>query len=435
VDPRERTRRPSAGTCVALLRRSGLGDHERTPVVDNDAQPWTEDATNKVGRDDVADLAVAHDHAVREQHDSRREGRGEVEVVQDGHDGQAANESEGRDAVERRALVRRVEMRGRLVEKQHSCLLSQRHRQHGTLALAARHAVDATVGQLRGTDVVEGTSDGARVVRAERPERSEPRCSSERDDLADREREERLEDLRHDRDVSCDRAAVQRRDVDPVDRHAARRRPQQTAQDAQERGFPGAVRTDERDELAGARDEIDPAKHLAILVARADRARDDAAHTMTRLERTSSARKNGAPTSPVMTPTGSSAGASAVRAPRSASTSAIAPAGMLATMSRRCVAPRRKRSACGITRPTNPMSPAIATAAPVRSAVVASTSAVVRSRSMPSAAAVSSPNAYASMRGASRTAPMMPIATTTATTASSFQLITEMPPCSQPSTA
>src|SRR5258705_4619815 len=193
--------------------------------------------------------------------------------------------------------------------------------------------------------------------------------------------------------MTRDGSAVEGRDVDAVDRHAAGVRSQQPAENAQQRGLAGAVRTDERDELAGTRDEIDAAEHLAILVPRADRARDNAAQTMTRRERTRSARKKGAPTSPVMTPTGSSAGASAVRAPRSASTSAIAPAGMLATMRRRCVAPRTNRSAGGITRPTNPLSPAIATAAPVRSAVVASTSAVVRSRSTPSAAAVSSPNA------------------------------------------
>src|SRR6185503_720396 len=368
--------------------------HERTPVERDDTQPGTEYATDELGRDDVADRSIANDRAVREQHDARRECGGEIEVVQDRDDREPAHASERRDAVERRALVRRVKVRGGLVEQQHAGLLGQRHREHGALALAARDAVDATIGQLRGTDVFQSTRDRARVVRAESPERPEARCPAERDDLADRERKERLEDLRHDRDMSCDGAAVQRRDVDAVDRHAARRRSQQTAQDAQQRGLARAVRTHERDELAGARDEVHAAKHLAILVARADGAGDDATQTITRLDRTSSARKNGAPTSPVMTPTGSSAGASAVRAPRSASTSAIAPAGMLATMRRRCVAPRRKRSACGITRPTKPMSPAIATAAPVRSAVVASTSAVVRSRSMPSAAAVSSPNAY-----------------------------------------
>jgi len=148
------------------------------------------------------------------------------------NDGKAANASERRDAVERRALVCRIEMRRRLVEQQHAGLLGQGHREHGPLALAARHAVDAPVRQIGGADVVERTSDGARVVGAERAEGPEPRGAAERDDLSDGEREERLEDLRHHRDVTCDGAAIQGHDVDAVDRHAARFRSVQSAQDA-----------------------------------------------------------------------------------------------------------------------------------------------------------------------------------------------------------
>src|ERR1700687_804311 len=284
-------------------------------------------------------------------------------------------------------------MRRRLVEEQHTGFLSERHREHGALSLATRDAIDAAVGEVGGADVVESARDGARIVGAQRAERSEPRRPTERDDLAHGERKERLEDLGHHRDVARDRPAIQRGDVEAVDRHAARRRPQQTAEHLEQRGLPRAIRTDQRHELARTHDEIDAAQHLSLAIPGADVARENAAHTITRLERTRSARKNGPPTRPVITPTGTSAGASTVRAPRSASTRAIAPAGMLARTRRRCVAPTRNRRACGITRPTNPTSPAMATAAPVSRAVVASTAAVVRSRSTPSAAAVSSPNA------------------------------------------
>src|SRR5439155_8283316 len=211
----------------------------------------------------------------------------------------------------------------------------------------------------------------------------------ERHDLADGEWKERLEDLRDDGDATRDRRASDRDEIVAIKRDSARRRSQESSEDAEERRLAGAVRTHERDELAAADRETDVVQDRAPAVARAHMLRRQLGHTITWRERTRSSRKNGAPTSPVITPTGSSAGEMSVRAPRSASTRAIAPAGRLASTRRRCVAPTTKRSACGITRPTNPMSPAIDTAAPVRSAVAPRTPRVVRSRSIPSAAAVS----------------------------------------------
>ena len=203
--------------------------------ISHHAQPGTEDPRHELRGNDVGDVTVADDGAIREQDDARRERGGEIQIVEDGDDGDAARSRERRDPLKGRALVRRIEMRGRLVEEQHAGLLRQGHREHGTLTLAARHAVDAALGEIRRADVVQRVCDGARVVGAERAERAEPRGPPQRDDLADGEREERLEDLRHDRDVTRDRATIQRGRIDAVDRHAARGRSQQAAEHAQQR--------------------------------------------------------------------------------------------------------------------------------------------------------------------------------------------------------
>src|SRR5439155_437128 len=268
--------------------------------------------------------------------------------------------------VRQRGLMLGIELDRRIIEEKHVSLLRERHRKDRTLPLTTGHAVDAAICERARVDVVESTRDGTRVVATEGAERSEQRRAAERDDLAHREREQRVEDLRHDRDAASELRAVERRDLAPVQRHAPSVRRQQTREDTQERRFPRAVRTNDRDDLAGADGNVDPAQHLAAAVAGTHPSRDELGQTIIRRDRTRSMRKNGAPTRPVITPTGSSAGGMIDRAARSASTSTVAPAGMLAMTRRRCLAPMRKRTACGTTRPTNPTRPAIATAAPDR---------------------------------------------------------------------
>src|SRR5205823_5628293 len=181
-----------------------------------------------------------------------------------------------------------------------------------------------------------------------------------------REREERVERLRHDGDARGKSGARERRDVDAVERRRARGRLDESRECPQERRLPCPVRSDQRDETIRSEGHVDLVQDRARAVAGAQRARGQCRHaTSRRRARTRRKRKNGAPSRPVMTPTGSSAGESTLRAPVSARTSRLAPAKKLAIASVRWVAPTIGRSACGTTSPTKPTSPASATAAPV----------------------------------------------------------------------
>ena len=77
----------------------------------------------------------------------------------------------------------------------------------------------------------------------------------------------------------------------------------------------------------------------------------------------STATKNGAPTNAVTTPMGSSAGAITVRATRSAAPRNAAPPSSDSGSTIRYEPPASRRTTCGTTIPTNPISPLTATAA------------------------------------------------------------------------
>src|SRR5439155_1458539 len=214
------------------------------------------------------------------------------------------------------------------------------------------------------------------------------------DDLPHGEREEGLEYLRDDCDPSCDLAPRERPEVAAVEADITGPLDEESRQRAQQRRLPGSVRADQAHDLARADADVAVVEHFAVAVSGDDRACRERGHTSIRRRwRSRRPRKNGPPTSPVTTPTGSSAGESTVRAPMSARTSVTAPRRKLAGTSRACAAPRTGRIAWGTTRPTKPITPASATAAPVSSAVTARIAAVERSRSTPRVAAVSSPRA------------------------------------------
>src|SRR6185503_4826829 len=142
--------------------------------------------------------------------------------------------------------------------------------------------------------------------------------------------------------------------------NAARRQGQEPGERPQERRLACAVRPDQCGDFAAMNGEVDAAEDSTPAVRKRNAfclqyTSHDCLHN--------SQRKNGPPSMVVTTPTGSSAGRTSVRAPRSAKTKSAAPPKADAGKSMRWAGVPIRRIRCGATKPTNPMTPTKATAA------------------------------------------------------------------------
>ena len=185
--------------------------------------------------------------------------------------------------------------------------------------------------------------------------------------------------LRQVSDRARARPAVEPRErrAAPADGAAVR---DETRERAQQRALAGAVRPDERHELAGLeRDRRRPHGRVRFVanldVECGERHRRHAPRAELRITR---CRKNGAPSSAVTTPSLSSGPGGSRRIAMSASVASRAPPRKLGSSSRLGCWPTARRSRCGTTRPTKPTTPVTATAPPTASAVPPMTSHWVR---------------------------------------------------------
>ena len=119
--------------------------------------------------------------------------------------------------------------------------------------------------------------------------------------------------------------------------------------------------------------------------------------TLPRMERLKSkATKNGQPRSAVTMPTGNSVGATIVLATASATSMVIAPAHALIGSSSACRGPTMSLAICGAIKPTNPMIPALETAAAVATLAPVMTQHRKRNGSNPRDCDAASPSKNAS---------------------------------------
>ncbi len=98
--------------------------------------------------------------AVRERNDVVRVSRRVVEVVDDQNYGASLLPVQPAQQVEHLQLVVHVKVRSGLVEKQHLCLLRERHRDPGSLSLAAGERINRPVGEVHHPGNVERACDG-----------------------------------------------------------------------------------------------------------------------------------------------------------------------------------------------------------------------------------------------------------------------------------
>ena len=93
--------------------------------------------------------SVAVDFPVAQHHQTGKEQRSEVEIVQRGDDGQAALAVEPAQKLEDLDLMFEIEKGGRLVEQKDLRLLGQGARDYHPLFFAAAQLVEITVGEER----------------------------------------------------------------------------------------------------------------------------------------------------------------------------------------------------------------------------------------------------------------------------------------------
>ncbi len=157
-------------------------------------------------------------------------------------------------AASKRRFAGRIEIRVRLVEHDQARIAVQRARQRDALTLAAgQHC--AAVADLR---VVAVRQLQDHFVRVREPRRANDplrglgagRCAEARDVLADRAGEQ-LDVLRQIADVLAERIAIPARRIGAVEPHAARLRPPQTEQQANQSRLAGRAGADDAEAFAG----------------------------------------------------------------------------------------------------------------------------------------------------------------------------------------
>src|SRR5947208_13969566 len=179
---------------------------------------------------------------------------------------------------------------------------------------------------------------------------------SEQHGLADALREGVLLALRHDAHDAGEVAPRPRGSGPAQDCPRPRAGGQEAERHPHERGLAAPVRTEHRVECAGPQSEAHPGEGVPDCprVAIGDVARVE---NQLAVHRRSSSAKTGTPTRAVTMPTGSSRGATKVRATVSERASSVPPPRKAAGSSGRCWRAHSARIASGTTRPTKPITP------------------------------------------------------------------------------
>src|SRR6266567_2348225 len=275
-------------------------------------------------------------------------------------------------------LVPQVERGGRLVEHEQPGLLRQRPRQPDALVFAARERPEPAVGQVRRVACGERAVDSRPVCRTHAAEQREVWVATQQHRLAHALWEQVVLALgkhAHQARQGAPRPGVRRasQDLDLTgdERHEAEGR-------AHQRRLAAAVGSEHRVQLAGRELERDAHEAVArgVRVTARDAAQRDDQLTVHRRSRKAN---TGTPIRAVTIPTGSSRGATTVRARVSAAASRMPPVRNAVGSRVRWSRPHTRRHRCGTTSPTNPITPATATRTPSGSGAYASiTSTVVQ---------------------------------------------------------
>src|SRR5688572_20424234 len=164
----------------------------------------------------------------------------------------------------------------------------------------------------------------------------------------------------------------------------------------EQRGFAGAVGSENRSERPGLQREVDRLQYRALPAAEIELRDFDRVHMTRRRSEYSRAKKKGAPTSDMTTPSCSSEPPGSRRTTMSPASTSAAPPTALGISNADGFAPSSGRNKCGMTSPTKPMMPVTATLAPTISPIPRHNIHWMRLTLMPSDCAPTSPSVSAS---------------------------------------
>jgi hypothetical protein len=170
--------------------------------------------------------------------------------------------------------VRQVEVRRRLVEQEQIGALRQRHRDPGTLALAAGEGVDRPVGQVGDPGPGHRLGDDRLVVPRPLAEPRLVRVPAAGDQVGHGQPLGGGRRLRQHAQRPGDVTGGQLADAPSVEQHLAAPRPEQPAQRAQQRGLAAAVRPYDRRDAAVEHVEVEVLDDGPLAVAEGEVAGD-----------------------------------------------------------------------------------------------------------------------------------------------------------------
>src|SRR5256884_3787420 len=316
----------------------------------------------------------------------------EVDVVGDHERGKPVPVHEGAHQLEQLHLVPQVERCRRLVEHEQPGLLRERARQPNPLILTAGECPQPAVSQVQRIARDQRPLDRRAVRRPYAAEERKVRVSAQEDGLVHPLREQVFLTLWHHAHHAREIAARPDAGRAAEDLSTAACGSDEAKGCPQQRGLAAAVGPEQGMKFARANIERDAHERVprGARIAAGEIADGDDQLTVHRRSRKAN---NGTPSSAVTMPTGSSRGATTVRASVSAAARRTPPARNAVGDRVRCSRPQRRRQTCGTISPTKPITPATATAAAVKSDADRQTSRLRRRTSAPRDCAGSSPSA------------------------------------------
>src|SRR5881296_1728543 len=228
------------------------------------------------------------------------------------------------DQLQHFLLTPDVERGGRLVDEQHRGLLRQRPRDRRALPFPSAETIDVAGGERVERKPAQDVGHDAAVARAFPAEVTDVRAAAEEDVLGHRHPGWNLRLLGKHRHPPRELPRAEGRGVLVADADLTLER-NQAGDRAQDAGFARAVGPDEGHPLPRCDREVEFGDHGHALVRDREPGQTYLAHNAAARVERSTAMKKGAPRNAVMTPIGSSAGATTVRAAVSARTRKAAP--------------------------------------------------------------------------------------------------------------
>src|SRR6266498_6099342 len=357
-----------------------------------------EGAAQVLLRENFVGSSLRERAAFSQQKDPVSELSGKIDLVRDEENRRSPLAVGLHEDLQELQTMPRVEPGYRFVQKPDPGLLSKCPSQKDAPLLPARQRRGVAFGQRPDVAGAHRLYGEIPVQSRVRREATGVRCASLEHEVQGTDREDQIQALRDVGDPARGVSPRHQRERASLEQDLSPGRRNDPRDDLEQRGLARAVLAQDGHDPAACDGRGKSSQCECRPVRRLEAARLEQRHGFLN----SSHANSGAPSAAVTAPIGSSAGANEVRANASAATSNAAPESAETGSRTRWSLPAAARAACGTSSPTKPITPAKATAAPVKSEAARKTRRLDLSVSTPSAAAFSSPTAKRFRREAER---------------------------------